>query len=221
MLRKGLPVFFIAAFSISSFSQNAANAGKEEKTDKKANAAVTDAKPETKNDYPTQAVNTDAFEMLQLTFNRKGDPQGKGDLLLVEFALSPNTAYKYKLYIHVIATVEKENWGTNSFNNKKMFLNGVDTDLFVPYPDPEDRKNFEYQIDGKTKLLKFPHDYKTGVNPLTKEAYYLDKYTPVMTKHLAPYKKQFKYFNYATIIIFDDEGKLMFKQIYNLNKYRR
>ncbi len=213
MLKKIIPVLVATALSMSVFAQNTA--------DKKDPAEAEPAKSGKTTDIRMQATTTDAFDINQLTFNRKVDPQGKGELLLVEFALTPNTDYKYKLYIHVIATVEHEEWVTNTIFGKKMFLKGLNTDLFIPFPAVSDLKNFEYQIDGKTQLIKFPHDYKTGVDPQTKEPYLLERYAAVQTRHLAPYKKKFKYFNYATIIIFDDEGKVMFKQIYSLDKFRR
>ncbi|MGL4370572.1 MAG: hypothetical protein ACRCUT_13000, partial [Spirochaetota bacterium] len=63
-------------------------------------------------------------------------------------------------------------------------------------------------------------DYKLGVNPATGKMYTLLDKIIIRSEHLTVYRKNFKYFNNVTVVIFDDEGKTKYRQTYYLDGRR-
>jgi len=180
---------------------------------------VKDEKNKTKIEKPEQIVTTDVFGIENLSFNKKIDPTGKGELLQVEFALKNNTDSPLELYIFMMGTVEDKEWVWNTFNNRKVTLKKIIIKHFASTPD--DKTQFEKEEDGKKVINKYPKDFKTGINPNTGKPYILESYLPVRTELLSQYRKKYQFFNYATIYIFDNEGELLFYQNYSLDKIRR
>ncbi|MBP7902086.1 MAG: hypothetical protein KA015_04650 [Spirochaetes bacterium] len=181
--------------------------------------AVKETKTESKSDKPNQITSTDVFSMEHLSFNKKTDPAGKGELLQVEFALKNNTDSPMDLYIFMMGTIEEKEWVWNSFNNRKVALKKIAVKYFASTPD--DKSQFEKEEDGKKVINKYPKDFKSGIDPNTGKAYRLESYLPVRTELLSHYRKKYQYFNYATIYIFDSEGELLFYQNYSLDKIRK
>ncbi|HEY1407227.1 MAG TPA: hypothetical protein VF857_11505, partial [Spirochaetota bacterium] len=136
----------------------------------------------------------------------------------VVFELTNTEDTPRDLYIFVLASHEEQKWVYNSFRTKRSVPERVDVDLFVPVPS--DRANFEYDINGAKLIKKYAKDYKLGVDPSTGKAYHLKDKVIVRTEHLSPYRKNYTYFNNATVLVYDDEGKLLFRQIYALNGFR-
>jgi len=82
---------------------------------------VKDEKNKTKIEKPEQIVTTDVFGIENLSFNKKIDPTGKGELLQVEFALKNNTDSPLELYIFMMAQLKTRNgFGTLSTTEKSL-----------------------------------------------------------------------------------------------------
>ena len=179
----------------------------------------TQVKKQGSSEKPLQITNTDVFTIEHLTFNKKIDPSGRGELLQIEFALKNNMDAPMNLHIFLLGTIEETEWVWNSFNNRKISLKEISIKYFASTPD--DASQFEREENGKKKIVKYPKDFKTGINPLTGKIYTLENYLPVRTELLSKYRKKYKYFNNATIYIFDDDGNLLFYQNYSLDKLRK
>ncbi len=178
-----------------------------------------------KKGFPFQAIRTDKFKIKHVYFN-KIVPADEGEMLNVDIVIENEIDEPLDLYIFVIASFEKSFIAKSSFVRPSLEdKNGIK--LFVPYPN--DMENFIYE-NGKDKkgekirfYVKYPKDYKKGVNPKTGKPYRLDviKKLFLTTHHLTRYKKQFNFFNEAILLIFDKDGKLLYRQQYNLKKVRR
>jgi len=171
-----------------------------------------------KDPFPPQSVKTDEFTVSQPSFLRKGDNQGKGEILEVGFEITNNTDNPHNLYLFVIATNEETKWQYNSFKNKKITPQKVAIEYFSVSPDVQ--SNFEYDSNGEKELKKFPKDFKLGVDPATGKMYTLKDRIIVRTQHLTVYRKNFKMFNNVTVMIYDDEGKVMFRRTYAMSGKR-
>ncbi len=68
---------------------------------------------------------------------------------------------------------------------------------------------------------KHAKDYKLGVDPATNKPYALKDKIIIRTDHLSPYRKNYKFFNNAAVLIYDDEGKLLYRQLYLIDKMRK
>lgn len=176
-----------------------------------------------------QAQYSNKFAIKGMNFNKKIDLGGKGDVLEVEFILYNLIDDDQELYIFTIATFEKTEKTKRSF--EEMVPEKERIKNFVPFP--YDLANFQYPEKDKegnpvkdesghekVKLLKAPKDAKKGVGP-SGEAYKLKNRLVVRTLHLSPYKNNYVYFNEVAVIIFDKEGKPIFRQLYNLEGKRR
>ena len=78
---------------------------------------------------------------------------------------------------------------------KKLFHDKITITNIASVPD--DQKNFEYpdpDNQGKTILIKFPRDYKTGINPETGKPYQLSTYLNMYTTHLSKYCLNYVFF---------------------------
>ena len=169
---------------------------------------------------PSQAQYSEKFVVEHCYFNRRIDPGGKGELLEIELILKSRWNDPLEMYIFTIASFEKEKKTKSSFEmpipERERIRN------FVPYPD--DIKNYEYENPdgrGKMVLVKFPKNPKAGVDPATGKPYTLKDRLVVRAKHLSPYRNDYVFFNNATILIFDGEGKAMFRKLYEIKGKRR
>ena len=170
-------------------------------------------------DFPTQMIKSDEFTIRHVSFNKKVDPAGRGELLQVDFQLENEVDVALDLYIHIIATHEELVWVYDSFGEKKLVPKKIETRYFRSLPD--DRSLFEYEIDGEKSIVKYPKNIKAGVNNETGKPYHLSDYMAFRYEFLCHYRRKYSFFNKATILIFDDSEKLLFRQSYSLDKYRR
>ncbi len=169
---------------------------------------------------PVQAQYSEKFEVEHCYFNKRIDRGGKGEVLEIELTLKSHSNDPIEMYIYTIATYEKTEKTKSSFEmpvpEKERIRN------FVPYPD--DLKNYVYEGPdgkGKTVLVKYPKNPKTGVDPSSGKPYMLKDRLVVRTYHLSPYRNDYVFFNNATILIFDGEGNAMFRKLYEIHGRRR
>jgi hypothetical protein len=212
MGRKLLIIAFICVLPALGFSQTKAQVSIPAEKVKNETSG-------TKDQFPPQSVDTDDYTVSHPSFLKKGDNMGKGEVLEVGFDITNNTDNPHSLYLFVIATYEDTKWQYNSFANRKVIPQKVAIEYFSPSPD--DVKNFEYDINGVKELKKYPKDYKLGVDPQTGKIFTLKDKLIVRTQHLNLYRKNFKFYNNVTIIVFDDEGKTKFRQTFALKGKRR
>ncbi|MDA3901075.1 MAG: hypothetical protein PF637_11225 [Spirochaetes bacterium] len=173
----------------------------------------------TEKDLPTQMVQSEEFEIRHISFNKKVDPRGRGELLQVDFQLENEVDISLDLYIHIVATNEELVWVYDSFGKKKITPKRIDTKYIKSLP--EDVSQYEYEIEGEKSIIKYPKNIKTGVSPDTGKAYHLTDYYAFRYEFLSHYRRKYVFFNKVTILIFDDEEKLMFRQSYSLDSFRR
>lgn len=172
--------------------------------------------------FPVQAVKSDTFTLKNLSFN-KVIPGMEGEALEVEFQLENELDIDQEFYIFVIATYEKSYITKSSFESPSL----DDTNeikLFTPYPD--DTANFEYTVKDEKgaeskHLIKYPRNIKAGVEKESGKPYQLHDYLTFRSRHLSRYGKKYNYYNMITILIFDNEEKLVFRQIYSVKEKKR
>ena len=170
------------------------------------------------------------FKLKNIDFNRKIDFAGRGVQLEVQMIIYNLTDAPIDLYVFVIATNEIFEKRHDSF--KKILTKQQKLKMFIPYPN--EIKNFQYpETDKKGKtikdesgnvimqLLKMPLNYKKGVNKYTGKAYKLKNRLVIRTMHLSKYRKNYVYFNNVTVVIFDKDGSLAFKQLYYFKGFRK
>ncbi len=169
------------------------------------------------------------FKLHDVNFSKRSDFAGKGEVLEVEMRLTNLTDDPADLYIFVIATYEipanKSSLSAHLTEKDRMktfspFPNDLKN---FDYPDTDEKGNVKKEISGAdtVKYLKFPKNTKAGIDPVTGKAYTLNKLLVVRTTHLSNYKLQFYFFNQVTIIVFDSEGKPVYRQKYELTGTRR
>ncbi len=180
--------------------------------DEKLNATVKDNKP-------VIAILTDIFQINSLSFNKRHDPKGRGVELQVEFQLYNNTDLKRNLYIFVIGTYEEEVWAKSSIFGTKILPIRSDIKFIETYPPNND--NFLYEENGIKLYEKYPKDFKLGINPGENKPYSLDEDLIVRTSLISKYRKHYLYFNHVTLIIYGDEGELIYRQVYRIDGYRK
>ena len=168
--------------------------------------------------FPPQTVLNSDFTVSRPSFTRKGDNAGKGEIIEVSFDIENSTDIPKDLYVFVIATYEKTKWIKDSFETKKVRPENVVIEYFTCYPDS--RKNYEYEENGQTVLRKYPKDYKLGINPATGKIYTLKDKLIIRSEHLTEYRKNFAYFNNVTVVVYDDDGILKYRQTYALEGRR-
>jgi len=179
---------------------------------------------------PVLSQYSEKFKLHNFSFNKKIDIEGKGDVLEVEFILKNQIDNPQDLYIFVIATFEKTEKTQSSFEIPISEKERIRS--FVPFPF--DIKNFEYpDTDSKgnvkkdenghdrIRLIKFPKDPKLGINPYKGQPYHLKDNLLVRTLHVSKYRTNYFYFNEVAVLIFDSEGKPVFRQLYSLEGFRR
>lgn len=209
MLKKMLAAAFII-LPVALLAQ--AGPGKDAPEKKGASAFSTN--------IPVQAQYSEKFEVEHCYLNRRIDPGGKGELLEIELILKSRLNEPIEMYIFTIATFEKIEKTKSSFEMPVPERERIRN--FVPYPD--DIKNYEYgnpDDKGATVLVKYPKNPKAGVDPSTGKPYTLKNRLVVRAYHLSPYRNDYVFFNNATILIFDGEGKAMFRKLYEIKGRRR
>ena len=173
--------------------------------------------------FPVQSLRSDTFKLKNLSFNKKIENM-QGELLEVEFQLENELDIPQQFYIFVIATYEKSYKTTSSFESPS--LDDI-TEIKLISSYPEDLSNFEYIVKndkkdtGKKTYIKYPKNIKTGVDPATGKPYELRDDLIFRSNHLSKYGRKFYYFNSITILIFDIEEKLVFRQIYSIKPMKR
>lgn len=171
---------------------------------------------------PVLSIDKNRFNITDMSFN-KIVPDAIEEVLVVEFALNNLTDYPMPLYIFIIATCESHFFTTSSFQRPSLEDRNK---IKVIKPFPEDSKNFEYTYKDeegkeKTEYLKYPKNIKAGVNPDTGEAYMLNE--KMMFRSLHPFRdlKRYKFFNEITILIFDENEELIFRNFFKVKPKRR
>ncbi len=192
--------------------------------------STTDTKTDTtgssqvKTQIPVQAQYSNRFKIRHVNFNKRIDLLGKGEILEIEFVIVNQTDNPIDLYIFTIATHETKRQKDSYF---KMPIDREKKLNFVPYP--MDLDNFRYPKtdykgnpvkdesgNQKMSFIKFPKNPKAGINKATGKPYHLENKLVVRTQHLSKYRVNYTYFNEATLLIFDKDGKPVFRQLYKL-----
>ena len=169
---------------------------------------------------PIGAQYSNNFEISDIYFNRRIDTSGKGELLEVELVIKNLTDDPMDMYVHVVASYEKEQKTRSSFEMPIPEKERVRS--FVPYPG--DVSDYQYphpEKDGETILKKNPKDPKTGVNPDTGKPYHLENKLLIRTYHLSKYRTNYFFFNEVTVLVFNSEGEPVFRQLYEIEGIRR
>lgn len=169
---------------------------------------------------PIQELYSNLVRIKDVYFNKRIHNTGRGEVLEVEIIFENLTDDPKDVYVNVIATYEKEEKTKSSFEmpipEKERIRN------FVPFPD--DIANYEHPDQQGVKRLKaYPKNTTTGINPFTNTLYRLpvDLKFVVRSTHLSRYRKNYVFFNYATIIVFNKEGVPILREVYELRGRRR
>jgi hypothetical protein len=174
---------------------------------------------ETKKDpFPALTVKTDLFAVTMPTFSKKAELHGKGEVLEVQFEIINNTDQPHEIYIFILASYDETAWMYNSFNTKRLIPEKVFVSYFSPYPDNKD--NFTYDINGAKEIKKYPKDFKLGVDKATGKIYTLKDKIIMDTEHVSLFRKNYKFFDNVCVLMYDDEGKILFRQTYALKGFR-
>ncbi len=173
-----------------------------------------------KTDIPVQSLYSNQVKIKDIYFNKRVDRAGKGEELEVEVIFKNLTDDPMDIYVNIIATYEKEEKTKSSFEmpvpEKERIRN------FVPYPD--DISNYEYtDSKGKKIFQAYPKNTKTGINPLTNKLYFLPVKDDLVVRsyHVSPYRKDFIFFNYVTVLVFDKDGNPILREVYELTGKRK
>ena len=169
---------------------------------------------------PAQAIYSNKFRIENLYFNKRVDPQGRGEMLEVEFEIKSQIDKPLDLFIFVIATYEKIEKTKSSLEMPVPEKERIRS--FVPYPD--DIENYKYphpSKKGKVMFVKYPKNPKAGVNPNTGKPYHIVDKLMVRTYHLSIYRNNYFYFNEVAIIFFDENGSPLFRQLYEISGVRK
>jgi hypothetical protein len=170
------------------------------------------------------------FKFKEVYFNRRIDPGGRGENLMVDFALENQTDHEMDLYIFIIASYEIDVPSESTFTRPVPLEDRIKNFAV----SPGSIENFTYpDVDGKgvrkknmfnedmNKYVKFPKNPREGINPETGKPWRLGGRLFFTTNILSPYKQNYYFFNNAAILIFDDQGKPLFRQLFELKGFRR
>ncbi len=215
MVRKSAILFFCILCSITIYAQS-----------KEAAPAKAPVKVPARDDsvvnfpsVPAQTQYSDKIKVRGVNFSKRVDYSGEGEILEVQFVLENNLDEAQDLYLFIIATYEKPERTTSSFEIPVPEKERIRS--FVPFPD--DIKNFQYPDPSKenaVKLLKYPKNPMTGVDPATGKAYHLKDKLNIWTTHLSRYRNNFFFFNEVTILVYDHNGSPLFRQLYSISGKR-
>lgn len=175
-----------------------------------------------KKQFPVQAVNTSIFKIRNLDFNKE-IPGYAGEVLETQFQLINNMNTPIELYIFVIATYESQYKTKSSFESPSLDDKNLIKNIKV---FPDDITNFEYAEkdtagNEKKVYIKYPKNIKAGVDPATGKPYYLDEDLTFRTKFLSKYGRKYYYFNEVTILIFDTNEELLYRQMFKVKEKKR
>jgi hypothetical protein len=181
----------------------------------------TDAKIDIRK-QPVLSIFTDLFKLKNLSF-LKMQPDNSGEILETEFQLENLTNVSMDLYIFVIATYESEYITKSSFEKPDIEDRNL-IKLIQSYPD--DVTNYEYMEKDSTGAekkvyQKFPKNIKAGIDKKTGKPHTLNDVITFRSRHLSKFMKKYYYFNNITILIFDSEEKLLFRQNYVVKPIKR
>jgi hypothetical protein len=168
---------------------------------------------------PIGAQYSNSFEVSDIYFNRRIDTTGKGELLEVEMIVKNLTDDPMDLYVHVIATFEREEKTRSSFEMPIPEKERIRS--FVPFPG--DKADYQYphpEKNDETILKKAPKNPKAGINPDTGKPYHLEDKLLIRTYHLSEYRTNYFFFNEVTILVYDSEGNPVFRQLYEIEGRR-
>jgi len=182
---------------------------------------VADSKIDLKKE-PVLSIFTDLFKLKNLSFSRL-QPDNTGEILETEFQLENNTNVSMDLYIFVIATYEKEYLTKSSFERPDLEDKNT-IKLIQVYPD--ELSNYEYIVKdeaGVEKKIyqKYPKNIKAGIDKKTGKPYNLNEIITFRSRNFSKFMKKYYFFNQITILIFDSEEKLLFRQNYIVNSVKR
>ena len=171
---------------------------------------------------PVLSIFTDLFKVKNLNFSRIR-PDNTGEILETEFQLENLTNISIDLYIFVIATHEKDYIPESSFDSPD-FEERKTIKLIQVYPD--ELSNYEYTVKDNSgaeqKIYqKYPKNIKAGIDKKTGKLYNLNDFITFRSRNFTKFMKQYYFFNQVTILIFDSEEKLLFRQNYSVNAVKR
>ncbi len=171
---------------------------------------------------PVLSIFTNLFKLRSLSFSKEISDD-KGEILETEFQLENLTNVNMDLYIFVIATYEKDFVKISSFDKPELEDNNL-IKLIQTYPD--DVTNYEYVEKDSTGVekkvyQKYPKNIKAGIDKKTGKPYTLDDVITFRSRHLSKYIKKYYFFNQITILIFDSDEKLIFRQNYKVKPVKR
>lgn len=171
---------------------------------------------------PVLSISSELFKLKNLTFSRV-QKDNSGEILETEFQLENLTNVSMDLYIFVIATYEKEYITKSSFEKPELEDRNL-IKLIQTYPDElSDYEYTEKDSSGVEKKVyqKYPKNIKAGIDKKTGKPYTLDDVITFRSQHLSKFLKKYYFFNEITILIFDTEEKLLFRQNYTVHPIRR
>jgi len=181
----------------------------------------TDSKLDPKK-QPVLSISSELFKLKNLSFSRI-QKDSSGEILETEFQLENLTNVSIDLYIFVMATYEKDRILKSSFERPELEDRNL-IKLIKTYPD--DLANFEHTEKDSTGVekkvfQKYPKNIKTGIDKITGKPYTLAEVLTFRSHHLSKFLKKYYFFNEITILIFDSEEKLIFRQNYNVKPIKR
>lgn len=172
---------------------------------------------------PVLSVHSNLFKMTNLQFSKllRDD---KGETLETQFQLENLTNVTMEYYIFVVATYEKEAPSESSFTKIVSQEEKNTIKLIRTYPD--DITNYEYTVKDATGAdkkvyQKYPKNIKAGINKDTGKPYMLKDVVTFHSFHVSEFIKHYHFFNEVTILIFDSDEKLVFRQNYAVRPVRR
>ncbi len=188
--------------------------------DEKKSTADPETRVKLNSSIPVLAQYSDKFKIEKYYFNRRIDVQRRGEILEVELVLCNLTDDPMDLYIFTIATYEKVERTKSSFERPIPEKERIRS--FVPHPDVIEEFKYEHpERKGEMRLEKYPKNPKAGVDPQTGKPYTLKDRIVVRNLHLSRYRQNYFFFNNVTLLIFDSEGKPVYRQHFLIEGKRR
>lgn len=207
------------------------NTGTNSNASKESNIAI----------VPVLAQYSDRFRVYPIYFNKRIDIGGRGDILEIEMVFENMTDDPINLLLFTLATYEVPARNESSFEMPLDTTKSLDPPpevdrSYTPTSviknlssSPEDPDNFTYALKDKDggqakdyfgkelfEYRRVPKDPKKGT-PVRLE----NERVIVRVTHLCKYVKNYHFFNEATILVYDSEGKPAFLQLYKIDKVRR
>jgi hypothetical protein len=171
---------------------------------------------------PVLSIFTDLFKVNNVTFTKE-QKDYYGEYLGTEFQIENLTNVPMDLYIFIVATYEYEYITKSSFEKPDLEDRNL-VKLIQTYPD--EVSNYEYtQKDStgaeKKVYLKYPKNIKAGIDKNTGKAYRLEDSFTFRCRHFSKYIKNYYFFNEITLLIFDSDEKLIYRQNYTVKPIKR